>query len=105
MGAERDAQGPHQGFEQGPKLSLAGRLDGNVNGRPFSLTADNRDVTLAVSRVSTLLSLRRSWQDTVQPLHEFFRRAGIRLLVQAPWLGTFEVFPNPSYLTRLLLRT
>ena len=45
MGPERGAQDPHQGSEQKPKLSLAGRLDGHVDGRPVSFVAENRDLT------------------------------------------------------------
>jgi hypothetical protein len=105
MGDERDSQDPLKGPEQSPKLSLAGRIDGSVCGRPFSLTAENRVVTLAVDRFGTLVSFRRSWQSAIQPLLELFRRAGLRLVVRVPWLGTLELFPNPGCLTRLLLRT
>jgi hypothetical protein len=103
MGPERDAQNPHQGFWQKPKLSLAGRLDGYVDGRPVSFVAENRDLTLSTSKLSTLLTLRRSWQATVQPLRAVRERAEIRLMIRIRWFGKVEVFPNPNYLIRLLL--
>ena len=103
MGTERDAQSPHPGSEQSPKLSLAGRLDGDVNGRPFSLIAKDRDITFDAGQLRTLLTLRRSWGSAVQPFLAFLRRAGLRLQVRVPWFGTVEVYPNPHYLIRLTL--
>jgi len=103
MGTERNPQNPHPGSEQSPKLRLAGRLDGNVNGRPFSLIAEDRDVTFDAGQFRTLLTVRRSWLAAVQPLGEFLHRAGMRFLVRVPWFGKVEVFPNPHYLIRLIL--
>jgi len=82
---------------------LAGRLDGNVNGRPFSLIAEDRDVTFDAGQFRTLLTLRSSWRAAAQPLREFLRRAGMRLQVRVPWFGKVELFPNPHYLIRLIL--
>ena len=82
---------------------MAGRLDGYVNGRPVNVVAENRVLTLGVGKVTTLLTLRRSWQSFIQPLRAVLERAGIRLVVRTRWLGTVEVFPNPNRLLRLLL--
>ena len=82
---------------------LAGRLDGDVNGRPFSLIADGRDITVDAGRFSTLLGLRSNWRPAARPLQALFRRAGLRLLVRVPWFGRVEVSPNPSLLLRMIL--
>ncbi len=103
MGPERDAQDPHQGSGQKPKLSLAGRLDGHVDGRPVSFVAENRDLTLSTSKISTLLTLRRSWQSTVQLLRAARERSEIRFMLRMRWFGKVEVFPKPNYMIRLLL--
>ena len=103
MGADWDAQDSHQGVGQKPKLSLAGRLDGYVDGRPVSLVAEDRDITLITGKFRTLLTLRRSWQAIMQPLQAVLERAEIRLLVRMGWFGQVELFPNPNYLVRLLL--
>jgi hypothetical protein len=103
MGAERDDQNSHSQSGPNPKLSLAGRLDGSVDGRPFRLVADNRDLLFAPNKLSTLLLLQRSWRATLYPLREIFRLAQIRLLVRIGWFGNVEVFPKPNYLLRLFL--
>lgn len=103
MGPEREDEDPHQGHGPGPKLSLAGRLDGTVDGRPVSLVAEGRELILAGGKVSTLLALRKSWQATAHPLRALLRPGGIRLLARAPWLGRVELFPNPNFLVRLFL--
>ncbi len=46
-----------------PKLRLVGRLNGYLDGRPVSLVAQNRDLTLSVDKFSSLLTLRRNWQS------------------------------------------
>jgi len=82
---------------------LAGRLDGFVDGRHFSFVTENRDIVLHAGRIRTLLTLRRGWKTTVQPLLAVLERAEIRLMLRIGWFGKVEVFPNPIYLIRLLL--
>jgi hypothetical protein len=103
MGPERHPESSHEGSRQKPKLSLAGRLDGHLDGRPVSLVAENRDLVLHAGRIRTLLTLRRSWKSTVQPLRAVLGRAEIPLMLRIGWFGKVEVFPNPIYLIRLLL--
>ena len=103
MGPERDDEDPHQGPGPRPKLSLAGRLDGNVDGRPMSLVAEGRDLVLGAGKLATLLALRKCWRFTVRPLQALRQHGGVRILAQVPWLGKVEVFPNPNFLVRLFL--
>lgn len=103
MGTQRDAQDPHPGRDQKPKLSLAGRLDGFVAGQPVRFVADNRDLILHAGTTRTLFALRHTWPAIARPVRAVLTRAGIRLLVQTRWFGVVEVFPNPNYLVRLLL--
>ena len=103
MGPERDGEDSHAGPGQNPKLSLAGRLDCHVDGRPFSLVADKREVTLSIGKFSTLLKLRQGWQTLMQPVRALFESADIRLLLRIPWFGKVEVFPNPNCMIHIML--
>ncbi len=84
-------------------MSLAGRLDGYLDGRPLCLVAENCEITLIARRLRTLLVLRRNWRAFGQLLGNFLQSAGIRIVVRMKWFGKVEVFPRPNYLTRLLL--
>ncbi len=103
MGPERDAENPHQESGQRPKLTVAGRLDGHVDGRPVSLIAEDCDLTLDVGNIRNLLRLRRCWRAAVQPLRTFPLRADIRLLARLGWFGKVELFPSPNFLIRMVL--
>jgi hypothetical protein len=80
---------------------LVGRLDGYLDGRPVSLVAENRDLTLSVDKLSSLLTLRRNWQS-VQPVLALLELADIRLLLRLGRLGSVLVFPRPNLLIRLI---
>ena len=103
MGSDWDHEDPHRGRGATPKLRLAGRIDGVVDGRPMSLVAERQDLVLAVGRLRTLLTIERSWRSIFQPLRAFLTRYDIRLFVRIKWLGRVEVHPNPSFLVRMLL--
>ena len=57
MGSERDDEDPHRGRGSTPKLRLAGRIDGVVDGRPVSLIAERQNLVLTVERWRTLLTI------------------------------------------------
>ncbi len=103
MGPEWDCEDPHGRIGPTPKLTMAGRIDGEVDGRPVSLTAERQTLVFSAKSVRTLLKVRRSWRSMVQPLRALLTRSDVRLLVRVGWLGSVEVLPNPSYLVRRLL--
>jgi len=103
MGLEWDCENPHGGIGPTPKLTMAGRIDGEVNGRPVSLTAEGQTVVFSAKSVRTLLTLRRSWRSMAHLLRALLTRSDVRLLVRIGWLGSVEVLPNPSCLVRRLL--
>ena len=84
-------------------MSLAGRLDSYLDGRPLRLVAENREITLIAARLRTLLALRGNWRAFGHVLHNFLQPAGIRIVVRVKGFGKVEVFPRPNFLTRLLL--
>ena len=102
MGAEREDEDQYLGSGPTPKLILVGRLDGEIDGRPVSLVAENRDVVFAADNLRTLLTLRRTWRGLLL-LRSVFERVGIRVLVRSRWFGLTEVFPSPNYLISVLL--
>lgn len=102
MGTERDNEDSHRRRGSTPKLSLAGRIDGMVDGRPVTLIAEGQNLVLIVQRWRTLLTIRRSSRSVIQALSEFLTRSDIRLFVRIRWLGRVEVHPNPSFLVRML---
>lgn len=106
MGAARHREDPHPRPGPNPKLTLAGRLDGFVNGRPVSLVADGDSVTLVPGGTSTLLALmrlRRSWRHVAGWLRQVLVRTNIRLHVRVGWLGRVQLLPDTSPILRLFL--
>lgn len=106
MGAERHRQDPHPRSGHSPKLTVAGRLDGFVNGRPMSIVAEDHQVTIVPGEFGALLELykiRRSWRSVVGPLRIFFHKANIRLFVRVGWFGRVQFFPDSGLLSRWLL--
>ena len=103
MGIERHAEDSHSGPGPTPKLIMAGRLDGFVDGRPVTLLADGGDLTLVSGSIRTLFGLRRMWRTVGGPLKTILAGLDIRLLVRVGLLGRLELLPNQSLLFRLIL--
>jgi hypothetical protein len=103
VGPQRDDENSHGRRRSTPKVTLAGLVDGFVDGRPVSFIANSQNLVLAVQRWRTLLAIRRSSCSVIEPLRTMLTRADIRLFVRLPWLGEVEVHPNPSLLVRSLL--
>jgi hypothetical protein len=106
VGAERHREDPHPRPGPKPKLTLAGRLDGFVNGRPVSFIADGDRVTLVPGSPGTLLALmrlRRTWHHVAGSLRQVLARTNIRLFVRVGWFGRVQLIPDTSPLLRLFL--
>lgn len=103
MGFEWYHENPHRGIQSNPKLTLAGRIDGRVDGRPVSMVVEGQNLVLEVGYLRTLLTLRHSSRSILKLLRAFVARSDIRLLVRIKWLGSVEVLPDPALLIRLML--
>ena len=103
MGPERDDEDPDRGRGSTPKLRLAGRLDGEMDGQPVSVVMESQNLVLTVERLRTLLTIRHGCRSLVEPLRAFLTRSDIRLIVRIRWLGAVEVLPNPPFWVRMLL--
>lgn len=84
-------------------MSLAGRIDGEVGGRPMSLVAESQNLVVNLGSLRALWMIRRGSRAIIQPLRSFVARSDIRLFVGIKWWGRVEVYPNPSFLVRMLL--
>jgi hypothetical protein len=84
-----------------PKLILAGRLAGSVDGRPVVIEADDKGLLV------TAVTFRAAWSmgrhvDAVFPLLLALRNAGVPLRVGVAGLGVVNLLPTPSLLARLI---
>lgn len=104
MGTQWDYEDPHCGPGQTPKLTLVGRLEGSLDGRPVSLVGENRDLTLRADDFRTLLTLRRWGNSASRPLFAALARADLRIFVRFGRIGAVEVFPNPTPLVGLIFK-
>ena len=82
---------------------MVGRIDGTVDGWPVSLIAEYKTLVFDVSRLRTLITIRRGLRSTFRRLLTLLARTDTRLMVRVGWLGSFELLPNPSYLVKLTL--
>ena len=82
---------------------MVGRIDGTVDGRPVSLIAERKTLVLKLSRLRTLIMIRRGLRSTFRPLLTLIAQTDSRLTVRVGWLGSFELLPNPSYFLKLTL--
>ncbi len=73
-----------------------------MNGRPLSVTAEGRDITLVTRGVGTLLALRGCW-PVAPPLRAALAAANLRVLVRVGWFGRVELLPHPGLALRLIL--
>jgi hypothetical protein len=103
MGPERDFKDPDRGPGSTPKLRLAGRIDGAVDGRPVNLVAETDCLVLNVGSWRTLLTKRRSSRSLLRALRVLLTPTDIRVFVRLWWWGRVEVHPRPSVAVRMLL--
>ena len=103
MDPERDGEDQHPQCGAKPKVVLAGRIEGTVNGQPANIVAENNEVTLTLTHLRTFLALRGVWTGIASQLTRVAGGLGIRLTVRIGWLGKLELLPKPGFLVRFLL--
>lgn len=101
MGAARHAQDPHTGHGFVPKLILAGRLTGTLDGRPVVIDADDRGVIVSFASVATAWAARRSTTALV-PVLAVAQRCAVPVRLNVAGLVSLEVLPKPSRVVRML---
>lgn len=102
MGAARHAQDSHPGHGFLPKLILAGRLTGTLDGRPVVIDADERGVMVSFASVATAWAARGSATALV-PVLAVAQRCAIPMRLSLAGLVSLELLPRPSRVVRMLV--
>lgn len=101
MGAAWHAQDPHPGHGNAPKLILAGRLTGTLNGCPVVIEADSAGLVVAIASVREAWASSRS-MGSLLPVLGVLQRHRIAVRVKIAGCVTLDVLPKPSLLVRFL---
>ena len=101
MGVARYAQDPHAGHGFVPKLILAGRLTGTLDGRPVVIDADASGLTVSFAMLRTAWTARRS-AASLLPVLGIVKRHGVPVRLKVAGLVSLEVLPVPSTLLRMI---
>ena len=102
MGSAWRAKDPHAGHGNAPKLILAGRLVGALNGRPVVIDADGSGLAVAFASFRQAWPSRRSLKSLL-PILGVLKRHGIAVRVKIKGLVSLELLPKPSNLARFFV--
>jgi hypothetical protein len=88
-----------------PKLTVVGRMEGSVFGRPVTIDASGKEIALHLPSLASAWRLHRFAGELIRPFAAFSTQPGseITLRLQVARWPTLEVFPNPSSGLRLLV--
>jgi hypothetical protein len=101
MGAARDDEDSNPGTGYAPKLILAGRLSGSIDGRPVVITADAAGVTFDVASFRSAWNLR-AYGDNFLPVVRFLKASGIPLTLRVAGIVSLPLLPTAGALIKLL---
>ena len=102
MGAARDLENPDEGHGHIPKLILAGRLTGSLDGRPVVIEADESGLLLNVPAFRTAWTARRTVRSLLGVL-QTLKRYNVPLRLRVAGLVTVELLPRPSTLATIVV--
>ncbi len=100
MGSARDDKDSHAGHRYVPKLILAGRLAGTLDGRPVVISADDAGVTLDLSNLRSVWTLRY-YGSVVLPLLQLLKASQIPLTIRVAGAVSVPLLPKAGLLVRL----
>ena len=100
MGSARDDEDPHAGHGYIPKLILAGRFTGTLDGRPVVISADETGLTLNVSSWYSGWQLRK-YSSAVLPVLGWLNASRIPLTMRVAGVVSIPLLPNAGLLVRL----
>lgn len=101
MGAAWNSENPHEGHGHFPKLIMAGRLTGTLDGRPVVIDANGSGLVVTFTSLWTAWSSTRSI-GSLLPVLGMLKQHRIPLRLSVAGLGAVEVLPRPSALARIL---
>jgi hypothetical protein len=100
VGAARDHENQDKGHGYVPKLILAGRLTGTLDGRPVVIEAGESGLLLSMSAFQTAWAARHTL-GPVLPLLQALKNFNVPLRLRIAGLVSVELLPNPSTLAKL----
>jgi hypothetical protein len=100
VGAARDHENPHEGHGYVPKLILAGRLTGTLDGRPVVIEAGESGLLMSLSAFQTAWAARRTLEP-VLPVLQTLKQLNVPLRLRIAGLVSVELLPNVSTLAKL----
>ena len=101
MGVARYSQDPHAGHGFVPKLILAGRLTGTLDGRPVVIDADDSGLTVSFAMLRTAWTAWRS-AAFLLPVLGIAKSHNVPVRLNVAGLMSLEVLPAPSPLLRMI---
>ena len=100
MGSARDDEDSNAGHRHVPKLILAGRLTGTLDGRPVVISADKSGLTLDVSSLYSGWQLRK-YSSAVLPVLKWLNALHIPLTMRVAGAVAVPVLQKAGLLVRL----
>ena len=101
MGAPWHDEDSDERRRNAPKLILAGRLAGSVDGHPVVIDADDAGLLVTAVTFRTAWSMR-ILAETLFPLLITLRNAGVPLRLDVAGLVVVNLLPTPSLLARVI---
>jgi hypothetical protein len=101
VGVARYAQDPHTRHGFVPKLIVAGRLTGTLDGRPVVIDADESGFAVSFAMLRTAWTAWRS-APALLPVLAIAKRHGVPVRLNVAGLVSLEVLPVPSTLLRMI---
>ena len=102
MGAAWDHENPDERHGYVPKLILAGRLTGTLDGRPVVIEAGDAGLLVSFAVFQSAWAARRTANSLV-PVLRLLKRNGIVLRLRLAGLVTVDLLPTPSGVVRLIV--
>jgi hypothetical protein len=106
MDFARHPENPYERHGLFPKLILAGRLTGTLDGRPVVISAAEQTISVYLSGLRSAWGLRkqaRGLLGTIRPGLQFLADSGLRLECQIGAWPMVELLPAPGLFTSLLI--
>lgn len=97
-------ENPDAGHGYVPKLIMAGRLTGTLDGRPVVISANDAGVTLDLLTLRSAWSLRK-YDSVALPVLQYLKAAEIPLTLRLAGVVSVPVLPKAGLLVRLFAPT
>ena len=101
MGAARNDENPDKRHGYGPKLILAGRLTGTLDGRPVVIEADESGLLVSMSSLKTVWAARRT-VSSLLPLMQTLKHLKIPLSLRIAGIFSVVLLPTTSAVAKLI---